>query len=148
MRRSVLVAGVGMLVVWSVAVRRPVAAAAASPCVTATAGCTEWVTLGGGPARSMIYRTYSLAARNDGIRRALVMVHGTNRNADHYFSTATSAAFLAGALDDTVVIAPLTPEFVTSGSTMNQAAATRTGPFFVFTTVFTPVHNLPAAYTT
>ena len=106
MRRSVIVAGVGMLVVWSVAVRRPIAAAAASPCVTATAGCTEWVTLGGGPARSMIYRTYSLAARNDGIRRALVMVHGTNRNADHYFSTATSAAFLAGALDDTVVIAP------------------------------------------
>src|SRR5262249_6072596 len=33
-------------------------------------------------------------------------VHGTNRNADHYFSTATSAAFLGGALDDTVVVAP------------------------------------------
>ena len=25
------------------------------------------------------------------------MVHGTNRNADHYFSTAVAAAFLAGA---------------------------------------------------
>jgi pimeloyl-ACP methyl ester carboxylesterase len=34
------------------------------------------------------------------------MVHGTNRNADHYFSTATAAAFLAGAIDDTVVISP------------------------------------------
>ena len=34
------------------------------------------------------------------------MVHGTNRNADRYFATATAAAFLAGALDDTVVIAP------------------------------------------
>ena len=34
------------------------------------------------------------------------MVHGTNRNADHYFDTAKAAAFLAGALDDAVVIAP------------------------------------------
>jgi hypothetical protein len=34
------------------------------------------------------------------------MVHGTNRNADHYFSTVTAAAFLAGALDDAVVISP------------------------------------------
>jgi pimeloyl-ACP methyl ester carboxylesterase len=34
------------------------------------------------------------------------MVHGTNRNADHYFSTAVTAAFLAGALDDTIVISP------------------------------------------
>jgi len=86
--------------------RDPAAAAAASPCVTATAACTEWVALGAGLARSMIYRTHALAARNDAIRRALVMVHGTNRNADHYFSTAVAAAFLAGALDDTLVIAP------------------------------------------
>jgi pimeloyl-ACP methyl ester carboxylesterase len=34
------------------------------------------------------------------------MVHGTNRNADHYFETATAAAFLAGALDNTIVISP------------------------------------------
>jgi pimeloyl-ACP methyl ester carboxylesterase len=86
--------------------RAPVAAAGASPCTTATAACTEWVALGRGPARSMIYRTHSLDARNDAIRRALVMVHGTNRNADHYFTTATAAAFLAGALDDAIVISP------------------------------------------
>jgi pimeloyl-ACP methyl ester carboxylesterase len=82
------------------------AAAPGPPCSTATPGCTEWVALKGGPARSMIYRTYSLDVRNEGIRRALVMVHGTNRNADHYFTTATGAAFLAGALEDTVVISP------------------------------------------
>jgi pimeloyl-ACP methyl ester carboxylesterase len=81
-------------------------AAAAAPCTTATAPCAEWVALGQGSARSMIYRTYSLDVRNDAVRRALVMVHGTNRNADHYFSTAASAAFLAGALEDTIVIAP------------------------------------------
>src|SRR5262245_17390366 len=75
-------------------------------CVTATSACTEWVGLGTAPARSLIYRTYSLDARNDAIRRALIMVHGTNRNADHYFSTATAAAFLGAAVGDTVVISP------------------------------------------
>jgi len=91
-----------------IAIARPAGAPAppAAPCVTATATCTEFVTLGGGPGRSMIYRTYSLDVRNDTVRRALIMVHGTNRNADHYFETAIAAAFLAGALDDTVVIAP------------------------------------------
>ena len=81
-------------------------AAPAAACTTAGERCTEFVMLGSGPARSLIYRTYSLDARNDHIRRALIMVHGTNRNADHYFATATTAAFLGHALDDTVVIAP------------------------------------------
>ena len=89
----------------TVAQSRP--AGAGSPvCTTATAPCTEWVTLGKGPARSLIYRTRSLDVRNEGVRRALIMVHGTNRNADHYFTTATTAAFIAGALDDSVVISP------------------------------------------
>ena len=82
------------------------ARASAAPCTTATAACTEWVTLGGGPGRSMVYRTYPLDVPNERITRALIMVHGTNRNADHYFDTAKAAAFLAGAIDDTIVIAP------------------------------------------
>lgn len=80
--------------------------AAAPACTMATAGCTEWVALGSSGARSLIYRTRSLDAPNENIRRALIMVHGTNRNADHYFATAAAATFLAGALDDTVVVAP------------------------------------------
>jgi pimeloyl-ACP methyl ester carboxylesterase len=79
-------------------------------CTTANERCTEWVMLGSGSQsngpRSLIYRTHSLDVRNEHIRRALIMVHGTNRNADHYFSTAVSAAFLATAFDDSVVIAP------------------------------------------
>jgi pimeloyl-ACP methyl ester carboxylesterase len=85
---------------------RASAAADGPPCTTAAPKCTEWVTIGRGPSRSMIYRSHSLDTRHDGIRRALVMVHGTNRNADHYFTTATAAAFLAGALDSAVVISP------------------------------------------
>src|SRR6266542_6225320 len=80
-------------------------AAAAAPC-TSVATCTEWVTLAGGPSRSLIYRTYALDARNPQITRALVMIHGAGRDADNYFRTAAAAAFLARALEDTIVIAP------------------------------------------
>jgi len=82
------------------------AQAPASACTTATAACTEWVTLGKGPARSLIYTTRSLDAANPAIQRALIMVHGTNRNADDYFKTAVTSAFMADALNDTVIIAP------------------------------------------
>ena len=81
-------------------------AAKRSPCASVSNACTDWVALGGGPARAMIYRTFPLNVRNPAIRRALIMVHGALRNPDHYFATATGAAFLAGALDDTLVIAP------------------------------------------
>jgi len=77
-----------------------------SPCTKVANSCTEWISLGHGSARSMIYTTFRLDARNPRIRRALVMVHGTLRNPDHYFATATGAGFLAGALNDTVIIAP------------------------------------------
>jgi hypothetical protein len=81
-------------------------AAAPAPCTRVEAACTEWVNLGDGKARAMVYRSYPLSVRNAHVRRALIMVHGTLRNADHYFTTATGAAFLAGALGDTVVISP------------------------------------------
>jgi pimeloyl-ACP methyl ester carboxylesterase len=78
----------------------------AAPCITTDKACMEWVTLGGGPARSLIYRTYSLDVRNDAITGALVMIHGAGRDADNYFRTALAAAFLAGTLENTVVISP------------------------------------------
>lgn len=77
-----------------------------APCTTATAQCERWVALGGGPARAMVYSSYELNKPNAAVTRALVLVHGTGRNADHYFETAMAAAFLAGALDNTVVISP------------------------------------------
>jgi pimeloyl-ACP methyl ester carboxylesterase len=83
-----------------------VSLASAAPCVTANASCTEWVSLGTAPARALIYRTYSLETRSESITRALVVVHGAGRDADNYFRNALAAAFLAGALDNTIVIAP------------------------------------------
>ncbi|MEP6509192.1 MAG: alpha/beta fold hydrolase [Gemmatimonadales bacterium] len=76
------------------------------PCTSPTAVCQQWVTLSGGPARAMVYSTYALKKPNAAITRAFILVHGAGRNADHYFETATAAAFLGGALENTIVIAP------------------------------------------
>src|SRR5688500_15198865 len=78
----------------------------AQPCTTATTACERWVTYDASPARSMVYSSHALDAADPRITRALIMVHGAGRNADHYFETAMAAAFLAGALDNTIVISP------------------------------------------
>jgi pimeloyl-ACP methyl ester carboxylesterase len=81
----------------------PLSVFGAAPCTEAKPECAEWVVFGAGPSRSLIYRTHSLDARNDRVVRALIVVHGMNRDAENYFR---AAAFLAGALEDTAVIAP------------------------------------------
>ncbi len=78
----------------------------AAPCIAAASNCTEWIGFNHGSARSMVYRTYSLDAKNPAITRAFILVHGAGRDADNYFRTAVAAAFLGGALDDTIVISP------------------------------------------
>ncbi|MGH7562109.1 MAG: alpha/beta fold hydrolase, partial [Gemmatimonadales bacterium] len=65
-----------------------------------------WVVVGGGPSRSLVYRTFPLDRRNDAITRVFILVHGAGRNADDYFRSATAAAFLAGALENTLVVSP------------------------------------------
>ena len=78
----------------------------AAPCIVAKGECTEWISVAGGPARALVYRTYPLDTKNEGIRRALIIVHGAGRDADSYFRHVLAAAFLAGALEDTIVISP------------------------------------------
>ena len=79
---------------------------ARTPCTHATTTCQRWITFGPGPARSMVYATHPLDRANPAITRALIMVHGAGRNADHYFETSTAAGFLAEALENTIIIAP------------------------------------------
>ena len=78
----------------------------ATPCTTASPDCTEWIKPAGQQSRVLIYRNYPLEAKNENITRALIFVHGINRDADNHFRTALAAAFLAGALNNTVTIAP------------------------------------------
>lgn len=73
-------------------------------CVTASQDCTEWVEVQGGPARILVYRNHALGARNERITRAVLMVHGQNRDADNYYRHVLAAGFLAGALDDTAIV--------------------------------------------
>jgi hypothetical protein len=82
------------------------ATALAAPCESPASACTEWIAVGGGSARSLVYRSYPLSVRNNRIRRALVIVHGSDRDAQGYFQIGIAAARLAGALDDTIVISP------------------------------------------
>jgi pimeloyl-ACP methyl ester carboxylesterase len=64
------------------------------------------VLLAGGPQRSLVYRSFPLDVRNEAITRVFVLIHGAGRDADNYFRTATAAAFLGGALEDTLVVSP------------------------------------------
>ncbi len=83
----------------------PNLARAAAPC-TSVADCTEWLPLAGGPARTLVYRSYPFNTPNPAITRALIIIHGASRDADNYFRSTLASAFLAGALDDTVLIVP------------------------------------------
>jgi pimeloyl-ACP methyl ester carboxylesterase len=102
--RPVFASALAALVAYSASTSR--AFAQTAPCVTPTAACERWITYGAGPARSMVYATHPLATRNAAVTRALIMIHGAGRNADHYFETATAAGFLAGALGNTIIISP------------------------------------------
>jgi len=75
-----------------------------APCTMANPACAEWIPLGTGAARAMVFRTHALDTGNASIRRAVVMVHGQGRDADSYFRSTLAAAFLAGALEDTLVV--------------------------------------------
>jgi pimeloyl-ACP methyl ester carboxylesterase len=79
---------------------------AAATCTKAATECERWMLIRGGPSRTKVYASYPLDAANPAIVRALVMVHGAGRNADHYFETSTAAGFLAGALENTIIVAP------------------------------------------
>jgi hypothetical protein len=78
----------------------------AAQCTSASPACVEWIGLGAGASRSLVYRSFPLTVRNEKISRVLIVVHGQGRDADNYFRSALAAAFLAGAMDDTLVIAP------------------------------------------
>jgi hypothetical protein len=81
-------------------------APAPAPCTTATTACTEWFTSPAGPGRLLVYRSHSLTRPNSAITRAFILVHGAGRDADNYFRHALAAAFLAGTLENSIVISP------------------------------------------
>jgi len=82
------------------------AAVLPAPCASTTSNCTEWVKPAGQQLRVLVYRTQSFEKRNENIKRAFVFVHGILRDPENHFRTALAAAFLANALDDTIIVVP------------------------------------------
>jgi pimeloyl-ACP methyl ester carboxylesterase len=76
------------------------------PCTKATSDCTETVPIGPGGNFSIVYRNFPLTEPNAAIESALIVIHGSGRNAHSYFASALAGAFLAQALDTTLVVAP------------------------------------------
>ncbi len=85
------------------------------PCVdeaTSAGGCRGRVSMPGSK-RLYYYRNYTLNPGSDGessrpyIRRAVIVLHGSNRTAWTYFNNMARAARQAGAFNNTLIIAPL-----------------------------------------
>jgi pimeloyl-ACP methyl ester carboxylesterase len=60
----------------------------------------------GTEGRTLVYRNFPLGARNPAITRAVVMIPGLLRDAADHFRWTLAGAFLAGALEDTLIVAP------------------------------------------
>ena len=76
-----------------------------SSCTSAVPGCLERVNLGAG-RRLPVYRTHALATGDASVNRAVIVVHGIDRDADAYFNTMVQALRTAAVLDSVIVVAP------------------------------------------
>ncbi len=52
------------------------------------------------------YQSFPFAAGDSLVTQAIIVVHGTDRNADDYYSSMSDAAVLSGRLQNTLIIAP------------------------------------------
>jgi pimeloyl-ACP methyl ester carboxylesterase len=74
------------------------------PCTADRKSCREQFELSEGGAVP-VYRNFALSG-NEAVTSAIVVVHGTGRNAGGYFTRMLQAANLAGASNTTLVVAP------------------------------------------
>ncbi|MDN4017890.1 hypothetical protein [Zwartia panacis] len=81
-------------------------AQSAELCLSADKRCTEWVSMGEGPQRGLVYRTHALTEPQEAIQRAVIVIHGQGRNADGYFRHALAGGFLSDALKETLILSP------------------------------------------
>jgi pimeloyl-ACP methyl ester carboxylesterase len=78
---------------------------AADPCRTASDACLELISVSKN-LKIAAYRSHSLSAAQPDLERAVIVVHGTNRDADRYFTGLVAAAEKAGAEARTMLISP------------------------------------------
>ena len=76
-----------------------------APCTAGVARCAARIEIA--PGRFVpSFQSFALAQGDSLVTEAVVVVHGTERNADEYFTTMAEAAALSGRLQSTVIIAP------------------------------------------
>ncbi|MCE2455665.1 MAG: hypothetical protein J4G12_07550 [Gemmatimonadetes bacterium] len=75
------------------------------PCTTGTATCAERIEIAGGLFLP-IFSSHELATGDASVTRAVIAVHGIDRNADDYFVTGNVAAAAARAGATAVIVAP------------------------------------------
>ena len=78
---------------------------AAEPCRTATEACLELIPIANN-LKIAAYRSHSLSTAQPNLERAVIVVHGTNRDADRYYTDLVAAAEKAGAIEKTLLISP------------------------------------------
>ena len=75
------------------------------PCLTATKECAERIEISSG-LYLPVFSTHALSEGHAEVNRAVVVVHGMNRNSDDYFTSGTLAAVRARESERAVVISP------------------------------------------
>lgn len=79
--------------------------ASRAPCTAGVTRCAARIEIA--PGRFVpSFQSFSLTQGDSLVTDAVVVVHGTERNADEYFTTMVEAAALSGRLQSTVIIAP------------------------------------------
>ncbi|MGQ0829646.1 MAG: T9SS type A sorting domain-containing protein [Bacteroidota bacterium] len=74
--------------------------------VSAVASTSISVNINGVKLRIPYYRNNSISTPNSNFTRAIITIHGTNRNADDYYNNMVSVATSAGQVNSTLIIAP------------------------------------------
>ncbi len=74
-------------------------------CLLNDGSCLSTLYLNDGATLSY-YSNYAVAAGRAGINRAIIMIHGANRNASDYYNTSVESATMAGMQENVLLITP------------------------------------------
>lgn len=96
----------GLVIALFVAFVASAASAGESAGIRSVAEYRQDLAIGSGSEHVVLFANRDLARRDPAIRRVMVVIHGAGRNADDYFRSAMAAAYLAGTLESTLIIAP------------------------------------------
>ncbi len=110
-RSPITVRGLSLEQPFSISFTTAASAGDKTPCTAGTASCLQTMTVAGTPVAAFsFYSTYDIIDDTqyvyEDITRAIIVVHGQERNADAYFKYMSDAVAGSGTLQNTLVISP------------------------------------------